>query len=55
MAAGMLIISHTHIVLTCSQSLSSITEFPNLIATIQTLRNLNPLQVYSYGFFQVGL
>lgn len=28
------------------QSLSSITEFPNLIATIQTLRNLNPLQVW---------
>ncbi|KAI0734627.1 DIL domain-containing protein [Fomitopsis betulina] len=27
------------------QSLSSITEFPNLIATIQTLRNLNPLQM----------
>lgn len=31
--------------LTWLQSLSSITEFPNLIATIQTLRNLNPLQM----------
>ncbi|KAI0931856.1 hypothetical protein AcW1_000858 [Taiwanofungus camphoratus] len=27
------------------QCLSSITEFPNLIATIQTMRNLNPLQM----------
>ncbi|KZT75110.1 hypothetical protein DAEQUDRAFT_720328 [Daedalea quercina L-15889] len=31
--------------LTWLQSLSSITEFSNLIATIQTLRNLNPLQM----------
>ncbi|PCH33875.1 hypothetical protein WOLCODRAFT_135367 [Wolfiporia cocos MD-104 SS10] len=31
--------------LTWLQSLSSITEFPNLIATIQTLRTLNPLQM----------
>jgi len=31
--------------LTWLQSLSSISEFPNLIATIQTLRNLNPLQM----------
>ncbi|GBE77775.1 hypothetical protein SCP_0106570 [Sparassis crispa] len=31
--------------LTWLQSLSSISEFPNLIATIQTLKNLNPLQM----------
>lgn len=27
------------------QCLSSITEFPDLIATIQTMRHINPLQV----------
>ncbi|KAH9947151.1 DIL domain-containing protein [Amylocystis lapponica] len=31
--------------LTWLQGLSSIVEFPNLIATIQSLRNLNPLQM----------
>ncbi|KAH8835735.1 hypothetical protein DL96DRAFT_1666394 [Flagelloscypha sp. PMI_526] len=30
------------------QCLSSITEFPNLVATIQTLKHINPLQDYKY-------
>ena len=31
------------------QCLSSITEFPNLIATIQNMKNLNPLQVSAHS------
>ncbi|KAI0801000.1 hypothetical protein C8Q74DRAFT_1239789 [Fomes fomentarius] len=34
-----------HDLLNWLQCLSSITEFPNLIATIQTMKNLNPLQM----------
>jgi hypothetical protein len=35
-------VSHSRLVLQC---LSSISEFPELVATIQTMRSINPLQV----------
>ena len=37
----------------CYQCLSSISEFPELVATIQTMRSINPLQVRP--FLTLGL
>lgn len=39
------VVSGANVVNVVIQCLSSITEFPDLVATIQSMRGINPLQV----------